>query len=151
MQEDLLESDHEHRVGNVHYKLTRHGVASRKAGRDIYTASVLIKETYGIEEVAKRMVANRCAVKESTIRLVLQDFADLVGELTAEGRAVNIGGVVRFMPTICGTFDSPDAPWDPKKHAVMVRACSGKTMRRAAAKSPVTRVKTEKKKAKRTP
>lgn len=137
---EILVINDEQSVGTVRYKVLRNGALSARAGRDVYTAAVIKKETYGTEQLAERMVREGCPLKESSIRLVITELANLIGQLAAEGRAINIGGVARFMPTISGTFDSPNAPWDPKKHTVMVRACSGIKMRAAAAQSPVTRL-----------
>lgn len=139
MNRDILIDQQPDTLHTIPYKLIKNAVASKKAGRDVYTASVLIKETCGTREIADRMVQEGCAVKASTIRLVLSEFADLVSKLASEGRAVNIGGVVRFMPTICGTFDSPDAPWDPQKHTIAVRACSAKKMRQSMTETSATR------------
>lgn len=127
----------------IQYKLVRNGAASKNCGRDVYTAAVITKETYGTRELAARMVKSGCPLNEASIRLVISELAKLIGDLAAEGRAVNIGGVARFMPTICGTFDSPDAPWDPAKHSIKIRACSGSKMRVAAAQCSTSRLKTE--------
>lgn len=126
--------------GSVQYKVVRNGAASKIAGRDIYTAMVITKETYGTKELAARMVSEGCAVKASTIRLVLSEFADLIGKLVAEGRSVNIGGVVRFFPGIRGTFDSIDSAWNATKNTIVVNAATGARMRTAAAASGVTRM-----------
>lgn len=140
MLDEISNEDAVRSFGSVQYKVVRNAVASRNAGRDIYSGVVIKRETYGTRQIAERMVAEGCAVKSSTIRLVLTEFAELIGELVAEGRAVNVGGVVRFMPVIHGTFESPDEAWDPEKHAVVVRACSGIRMRKVAKKSPTTRL-----------
>lgn len=126
--------------GSVQYKVVRNGAASKIAGRDIYTAMVITKETYGTKELAARMVSEGCAVKASTIRLVLSEFAELIGKLVAEGRSVNIGGVVRFFPGIRGTFDSIDSAWNATKNTIVVNAATGARMRTAAATSGVTRL-----------
>lgn len=126
--------------GSIRYKVMRNGGASKAAGKDVYTASVISKETYGTKEIAARMVKEGCAVKAATIRLVINEFAELVGALVSEGRSVNIGGVVRFTPGIRGTFETIDSAWDASKNAIVVNACSGNRMRAAAALSGVTRV-----------
>ncbi|MEG2725067.1 MAG: DNA-binding domain-containing protein, partial [Kiritimatiellia bacterium] len=102
-------------------------------------AIVELKETYNITDIAKRMASEGCVMKESAIRLVLTEFADLVGTLVAEGRAVNIGGLVRFVPTIRGTFESPTAPWDASKNHVLVNAMAGNKLRQAAKESSAVR------------
>lgn len=126
--------------GSIQYKVIRNGGASKNAGKDVYTAQVVTKETYGTVQLADRMVAEGCLAKASTISLVLTDFANLVGKLVAEGRAVNIGGVVRFSPGIRGTFETADSAWDTAKNSIVVNAAAGNRMRTAAALSGVTRV-----------
>lgn len=125
--------------GSIRYKLIRNGAASKKAGHTVYSAMVLNRETYGTVEIAERMVRENCPLNASTIRMVISDLANLVAQLVSEGRMVNLGGVVRFMPVICGTFDSVDEPWNPQKHKVKIKACSGSNMREAARESPVER------------
>lgn len=127
-------------VETIHYKLQRCPLASQKAGKNVYHGVVLKKETYGTVQLAKRLASECGLLKEASIRMVLSELANLVGKLVSEGRAVNIGGVVRFMPVIHGTFESSEEPWDPKKHKVRVNACVGTRLRKIAEQSPVTRV-----------
>lgn len=135
---DFIETDNASDA--VPYKLQYNQLASRKAGRDVYSAYVVPKETYGTVQLAKTLASRGALLKESQIRMIISEMANLIGELVSEGRTVNIGGVVRFIPVIRGTFDSPDEPWNPKKHKVQVTACVGGRMRKIAAQSPVTRV-----------
>lgn len=137
---DIFTDNSVQNFGSVQYKVLRNGAASKIAGKDIYTARVVAKETYGTQELAARMVSEGCAVKASTIRLVLNEFAELTGKLVAEGRAVNIGGVVRFTPGIRGTFDTVDSAWNATKNEIVVNAAVGSRMRAAAALSGVTRL-----------
>lgn len=125
---------------NVQYKVSRNAAASKVAGRDVFSARVIAKETYSTKQLAERMVSEGCAVKATTIRLVLTEFADLIGKLMAEGRAVNIGGLVRFRPSVRGTFDSVDAAFNTAKNAIVVNASIGSRMRAAAALSGVKRL-----------
>ena len=133
---------------SVAYRLVRNEMASQKAGAETYVGQVEVKETYGLQDVAEQMVKEGCAqmvkegcaVKKSTIRLVLSEFAEMVAGLVAAGRAVNIGGLVRFAPAVRGTFASEDAAWDPSKNKVVVNATVGSRLRTAAASSTVRRL-----------
>lgn len=125
---------------SVAYRLVRNEMASQKAGAETYVGQVEVKETYGLQDVAEQMVKEGCAVKQSTIRLVLSEFAEMVAGLVAAGRAVNIGGLVRFAPAVRGTFASEDAAWDPSKNKVVVNATVGSRLRTAAASSSVRRL-----------
>lgn len=140
MNQFFLNSNDESTVDVVQYKLRLNPLASSKAGRNIYNGVVIKKETYGTRQLAARMVKEQTPLNESTIRLVIDDLANLIAKLASEGRAVNLGGVIRIMPVIHGTFDSPDEPWDPKKHAVRITACAGTKLRNAAVRSPVMRL-----------
>ena len=125
---------------SVAYRLVRNEMASQKAGAETYVGQVEVKETYGLQDVAEQMVKEGCAVKKSTIRLVLSEFAEMVAGLVSAGRAVNIGGLVRFAPAVRGTFASEDAAWDPSKNKVVVNATVGSRLRTAAASSSVRRL-----------
>ncbi|MEG1932994.1 MAG: DNA-binding domain-containing protein [Kiritimatiellia bacterium] len=124
---------------SILYRVVKNSAASLQTGTTVYSAIVELKETYNITDIAKRMASEGCVMKESAIRLVLTEFADLVGTLVAEGRAVNIGGLVRFVPTIRGTFESPTAPWDASKNHVLVNAMAGSKLRQAAKESSAVR------------
>ncbi len=126
-------------IESVNYRVVENPVASRTAGKPVYTGVVEVKETYNTADVAKRMVAEGCPVKGSTVLLVLNEFADMLAKLTAEGRAVNINGLVRFAPVIRGTFESAEAPWNTTANALRVTASVGSRLRYAASTSSVVR------------
>lgn len=131
MARSILIESKEYTFGRIRYKLIRNGDISRKKKRDVYVAAVLNKETYGTNELADQMVSHGCPLNKSAIKLVIDDLANLISDLVAEGHSINIGGVVRFMPVIHGTFNSLNDPFNPKKHKVHVKACVGTKMRRA--------------------
>ena len=95
MANNMLTENQEGDLHNINYRVVENSAASYSKGSTVYSGQVLVKETYGLTDVARRMVAEGCAVKESTIRLVLSEFAGMVAELVSEGRAVNISGLVR--------------------------------------------------------
>lgn len=126
-------------IESVNYHVVENPVASKAAGKPVYTGVVEVKETYNTVDVAKRMVAEGCPVKSSTVLLVLNEFADMLAKLTAEGRAVNINGLVRFAPAIRGTFASADAAWNTTENALVINAMAGARLRVAASGSTVVR------------
>ena len=126
-------------IESVNYHVVENPVASKSAGKPVYTGVVEVKETYNTSDVAKRMVAEGCPVKGSTVLLVLNEFADMLAKLTAEGRAVNINGLVRFAPAVRGTFASAEAPWNAASNALVVNASVGARLRNAASTSSVVR------------
>lgn len=140
MIDEIFSDKDVHSFGSIQYKIIRNGAASKNKGRDVYSALVIPRETYGTLQIADRMANEGCTVKASSIRMVLDELVTLITQLVSEGRAVNIGGLIRFMPSIRGNFDSPDEPLDPKKHEILINACSGKRMRARAAKSPTSRL-----------
>lgn len=131
MARSILHENKEYTFGRIRYKLIRNGHLSKQDKRDVYVASVLNKETYGTNELADQMVTRGCPLNKSAIKLAIDDLANLISELVSEGHSINIGGVVRFMPVIHGTFKSLNEPFNPQKHKVQVKACVGTKMRRA--------------------
>ncbi len=129
-------------IKSIKYRVVYNAAASKAASRDIYTALVDVKETYNLNAIAERMVAEGCPVNIASIRLTLTTFADLVAKLVAEGRAVTIPGLVRFSPAIRGTFATEDADWDGAENQIVVNASIGPRMRVAAATSSVQRINT---------
>ncbi len=129
-------------IKSIKYRVVYNAAASKAASRDIYTGVVDIKETYNLNAIAERMVAEGCPVNIASIRLILTTFADLVAKLVAEGRAVYIPGLVRFSPAIRGTFATEEADWDNAENQIVVNASIGSRMRVAAAKSTVQRIVT---------
>lgn len=140
MSDDILIDEDVRAFGSIQYKVIRNGAASKLKGRDVYSALVIPRETYGTQQLSERMADEGCTVKASAIRQVLDELVILITKLVSEGRAVNIGGLIRFMPSIRGNFESPDEPLDPKKHEILINACSGKRMRARAAMSPTSRL-----------
>lgn len=140
MSDGILIDEDVRSFGSIQYKIIRNGAASKHKGRDVYSALVIPRETYGILQLSERMANEGCTVKASAIRQVLDELVTLVTKLVSEGRAVNLGGLIRFMPSIRGNFDSPNETWDPSKHEILINACCGKRMRALASMRPTSRL-----------
>lgn len=130
----------ERTFGSIRYKLVRNGAASKKAGRDIFSASILNKEAYGVQEIAERLASGGTLLRKSAIKAVLEELGDLIPALVAEGRTVNLGHFVRFMPAIQGTFEDPDEPFNPRKHTLLLKACSSRKMLKQLGTRPTNRL-----------
>lgn len=81
--------------GNIEYRLVKNGAASKRLGRSVFSASVLKKEVYATEQLADRLAKENPLLKKSTIKALISELADLVGELVGEGR-------YRFSPKCVG-------------------------------------------------
>ncbi len=127
-------------VGCIEYCLDRQEVVSLNKGRPVYSARVVEKEVYYLDDTIERMLASGCVVSESVVRLVLKEYFKMVETLVKQGRAVSIPGMVRFAPAIRGTFDSPEEDFDPKKHKIVVNATISKNLHKVAADSPTRRI-----------
>ncbi len=127
-------------IKSVNYRVVQNAAASKLANKEVYTALVNIKESWDLENITERMVAEGCLASTSAIELVIKDFAKLVSKLVAEGRSVNIAGLVRFAPSIRGTFETPDATWNAANNQVVVNANTGAQLRLAAMGSSLQRV-----------
>lgn len=130
----------ERTFGSIRYKLVRNGAASKKAGHDVFSAAILNKEAYGAQQIAERLAAGNSLLSKSAIKFVLEELGELIPELVAEGRTVNLGHFVRFMPAIQGTFDTPDEPFNPRKHTVLVKTCSCRKMLKQLGPRPTSRI-----------
>lgn len=130
----------ERTFGSIRYKLVRNGAASKKAGHDVFSAAVLNKEAYGAQQIAERLASTGSLLSKSAIKFVIEELSDLIPTLIAEGRTVNLGNFVRFMPAIRGTFEDPDEPFNPQKHAVLVKTCSSRKMLKGLGPRPTNRL-----------
>ncbi len=126
-------------ASSIQYGTFRNQLASQKAGEERNVAHVYTHKTYTLKELASALKARGVSLTRGTIFYVLQELADLMQDLLAEGNAINLGGIVRLFPTIRGTFKDGEA-FDDAKHAIVVRAAAGKVVRGAASAGPAQKV-----------
>ncbi len=126
-------------ASSIQYGTFHNQLASQKAGKDMNVAHVYTHKTYTLKELAAALKARGVSLTRGTIFYVLQELADLMQDLLAEGNAINLGGIVRLFPTIRGTFEEGET-FDESKHAIVVRAIAGKVVRGAASAGPVQKV-----------
>jgi hypothetical protein len=75
----------------------------------------------------------------SDIVSVLEAEKQVVEDIIAEGGAVNTE-LFNAFPSVSGVFDTPDEPFDPKKHKVRINLHPGVALRQAAAQVKTRRV-----------
>ncbi len=126
-------------ASSIHYGTFRNQLASQKAGKEMNVARVYTHKTYTLKELAAELKARGVSLTRGTIFYVLQELADLMQDLLAEGNAINLGGIVRLTPVIRGVFEEGEA-FDESKHAIVVSASAGKVVRGAASAGPVQKV-----------
>ena len=101
-----------------------------------YVGRVSINGSAHNAECAQRIIDKRSEYRLETI-LNIMDLVDQEKRaLLAEGKSV-IDGVGQFLPTISGSFDGPEAPFDAEKHKLSVSFTMGKALREALAQATV--------------
>lgn len=92
-----------------------------------YTAKPKITGSVGNPQIAQRIMAGGLEVRYETLVYIL-DMADKAkAEAIAEGKSVT-DGVAQYLIHLRGSFDGPDAPFDPEKHSLGVTYTIGKTL-----------------------
>lgn len=101
-----------------------------------YVGRVSINGSAHNAECAQRIIDKRSEYRLETI-LNIMDLVDQEKRaLLAEGKSV-IDGVGQFLPTISGSFDGPEAPFDAEKHKLSVSFTMGKALRDSLAQATV--------------
>ena len=99
-----------------------------------YVGRVSINGSAHNAECAQRIIDKRSEYRLETI-LNIMDLVDQEKRaLLAEGKSV-IDGVGQFLPTISGSFDGPEAPFDAEKHKLSVSFTMGKALRDSLAQA----------------
>ncbi len=122
-------------ASSINYSTYHNDLASQKAGASRSVARVYTHKTYTLKELAGELKARGVSLTRGTIFYVLQELADLMQDLLAQGNAINLGGIVRLFPVIRGVFEDGET-FDDSKHAIVVRASAGKVVRGAASAGP---------------
>lgn len=92
-----------------------------------YTAKPKITGSVGNPQIAQRIMTGGLEVRYETLVYIL-DMADKAkAEAIAEGKSVT-DGVAQYLIHLRGSFDGPDAPFDPEKHSLGVTYTIGKTL-----------------------
>ncbi|MDR2887573.1 MAG: hypothetical protein LBV26_06200 [Bacteroidales bacterium] len=101
------------------------------AAPDDFMAQPLNVRSYGLEEVAQRILARHPGMGLSQINAVIEEFVEEVCIITADGGAVNTP-LFNAYPGIAGVFAGAADSYDPERHSVRTNLQPGVRMRDAA-------------------
>ncbi len=123
----------------IRYKTQHNMLASQKAGKDMSVARVYVNNTYSLTDMANQLVQRGCMAKKPDIKYVLDSLSVLIQDLLMEGNAIDVGGLVKLTPVITGVFEKGER-FNAAKHAILIKATSGKVLRKVASDSPVEKM-----------
>lgn len=109
----------------IHFSLNKNKLTN---GKEQFKAQVLSKETYTLDDVIDRMLAQGTTLTRQDIIAVLDLFFRTVMMLVLEGHNV-LTPLVNLGVSIAGNFKSADAPFDKKIHKVKARANASKVFK----------------------
>lgn len=92
-----------------------------------YTAKPKITGSIGNEQIAQRVMKGGLEIRFETLVYILEMADKAKAEAIAEGKSV-VDGVAQYLINFRGSFDGPDAPFDPQKHSLGVTYTMGKTL-----------------------
>jgi len=98
---------------------------------DIFSASVRISSSVGLEEITDRIVDQGTTVRRADVLAVLENAIEACDNLLLEGMRVQLGGLVDLFPKIKGSFAGPTDSYDPARHQVDVAAMPGARVRKS--------------------
>ncbi len=123
----------------IRYKTQHNRLASQKAGKDMSVARVYVNNTYSLTDLANRIVQRGSFVKKPDIKYVLDTLSEVMQDLLMEGNAIDVGGLVKLTPVITGVFEDGER-FNANKHAIVIKATSGKVLRKVASDTPVEKL-----------
>lgn len=94
-----------------------------------YAARVVMK-TASLRSIAEQMVREGSKFSEAEILAMMTQMMDAIAYRLTNGETVNLGSMLRLRPAIRGTFESAEAPFDPRQHEVIVSANIGRRLRK---------------------
>lgn len=101
------------------------------AAPDDFMALPLNVRTYGLEEIAQRILARHPGMGLSQINAVIEEFIEEVCIITRDGGAVNTP-LFNTQPSIAGVFSGASDSYDPGRHRTKTNLSPGVRMRNAA-------------------
>ena len=108
------------------------------AAPDDAMAQVVNVRSYSEDEIADLMLKRGTLLTKADILAVLEVYREVVGDLVADGSAVNTA-LMHITPSIAGVFNGLGDSFDPTRHTVKVNLNQGMALRSAAG-----RIKTKK-------
>lgn len=107
------------------YFETYDNILTEKAGD--YTAKPKITGSIGNPQIAQRIMIGGLEIRYETLVYILDMSDKEKAKAIAEGKSV-VDGVAQYIINMRGSFDGPDAPFDPEKHSLGVTYTMGKTL-----------------------
>jgi hypothetical protein len=123
----------------IRYDLSKNALVEKNKGERSYYARVYTT-TKSLKTVAEAMVREGLKYSQYEIYCILEAFTDVVTRLLKEGYAVNMGSLVRFRPSIQGSFKTEQDGFTRGDHRIVVRASVGSSLRNVAASAAVARI-----------
>ena len=94
-----------------------------------YAAHVQVQSA-SLRSIAEQMVREGSKFSEAEILAMMTQMMDAIAYRLTNGETVNLGSMLRLRPAIRGTFESAEAPFDPRQHEVIVSANIGRRLRK---------------------
>ena len=104
-----------------------------------YAAPVQIRPA-SLRSLAEQMVREGSKYSEVEIIAIVSHLMETVAYRLTNGESVNLGSMLRLKPAIRGTFPTPEAPFNPAEHEVVVSATIGSALRKVIQEAHVERI-----------
>ncbi|UOB18152.1 DNA-binding domain-containing protein [Abyssalbus ytuae] len=108
---------------------------------DDYTARPQGVKSYDLENIIAQMLTKGSTVTRTDILAVLNNFFEVVGDITANGGTINTD-LFKTKFSITGVFDSATDGFDKNRHTIKINTNTGKILKEALAKIQVEKVTT---------
>ena len=112
----------------VRYRLVE--TPMQKEGKTCYAARAVVQNT-SLRQIAAQMVREGSKYAEHEILGIAEQMIDVIIDRLRDGHSVNFGSMMRFRPSIKGSFDAKDEAFDPKTHQLVVAVSAGSRLRKA--------------------
>lgn len=127
---------------SVRYILQKNNLTGKKG---LYTAAVRKKDTFDIERIADRIIAQGSLLNRSQIISFIESIEKVALSLLLDGFGVKLGSLVEFLPKIKGDFASLADNFEAHRHKADIAAIPGRSFRKAfAAKAEFERQQSQK-------
>ena len=113
---------------NIGYKLIKNCMAAT-AEKAPYLGMAIPVGSLAYDNILKKMVESGTKMTQPTAKYFLDALYEFAAErIAAEQVRINVG-TVSIYPMIDGSFDSEDAPFDPKRNSLYVGATLSQELR----------------------
>ena len=123
----------------IQYTVVRNPALSKLKGTDCYNARITAP-AMSLRQIAETLANEGSKYSPAEVTAILEHAAEVIARAVKTGRAVNFGALVRFRPSIRGTFDSPNDQYQAGKQKIVVTASIGSALRNVAADAPTMKI-----------